>query len=151
VVKESRAITIILGAKDKIYYYLGKPDYNNYNSLYLTSYAADGLRALLLDRNAEVVRKVEELKARKIAEKIPDEKFEKLMSEAKKSTTSPVIMIKAEDDSNYKNLIDALDEMHICSISQYAIVDITDGDKFLIKNRETAGELTKNIDNSKIK
>jgi len=151
VVKESRAITIILGAKDKIYYYLGKPDYNNYNSLHLTSYAADGLRALLLDRNAEVVRKVEELKARKIAEKIPDEKFEKLMSEAKKSTTSPVIMIKAEDDSNYKNLIDALDEMHICSISQYAIVDITDGDKFLIKNRETAGELTKNIDNSKIK
>lgn len=150
-VKASRAVTVILGAGDKVYYYLGEPDYNNYNSLHLTTYAADGLRALLLERNAEVVRKVEELKANKLTKKMSDEEFEKQMAEARKSKTSPVVMIKATDDSNYKNLIDALDEMHICSISQYAIVPITDSDKFLIKNHETSGELSKNIDDTKIK
>ncbi|MFA6333938.1 MAG: biopolymer transporter ExbD [Bacteroidales bacterium] len=150
-VKASKAITILLGPEDKIYYYFGIPDYNNYNSLHLTTYAADGLRSVLLQRNAEVVTKVEELKQKKLAENMSEEEFTKQMTEIKKSKTSPVIMIKATDDSNYKNLIDALDEMHICSISQYAIVDIEESDKFLIKNHETAGELTKNIDNSKIK
>ena len=54
--------------------------------------------------------------------------------------------IKGTDESSYKNLIDALDEMQICNISRYAIVDITDGDKFLLDNYEQKGELTRNID-----
>ncbi len=150
-VKASRAITIILGPEDKVYYYLGEPDYNNYNSLRETTYKSDGLRAILLERNAEVVAKVEALKQKKLTEKMSEEEYNKQMTEAKKSKSSPVVMIKASDDSNYKNLIDALDEMHICSISQYAIVDITDSDKFLLTNKQTQGELTKNIDQSKIK
>lgn len=36
--------------------------------------------------------------------------------------------------------------MQICNISRYAIVDITDGDKFLLDNYEQKGELTRNID-----
>jgi len=149
-VKASRAITIILCAENKIYYYFGEPDYNNYNSLQETSFNENGLRSILLERNAEVVAKVEALKQKKLAEKMSDEEFTKQMTAVKEQKSSPVIMIKATDDSNYKNLIDALDEMHICSISQYAIVDISDGDKFLIKNKETMGELSKKIDNSKI-
>lgn len=54
-------------------------------------------------------------------------------------------MIKATDGANYKNLIDALDEMQICNISKYAIVDITPGDKWLIENLETSGKLTQQI------
>ena len=55
-------------------------------------------------------------------------------------------MIKATDDSNYKNLIDALDEMQICSIGKYAIVDMSEGDEYLIKNLESAGEYSKKFD-----
>ena len=33
-------------------------------------------------------------------------------------------------------MIDALDEMIICSICKYAIVDITEGDLFLMENYE---------------
>lgn len=46
------------------------------------------------------------------------------------------------DKSTYKNLIDALDEMQICSIGKYVIVDITDGDRFLIDNYLSHGELS---------
>jgi hypothetical protein len=35
------------------------------------------------------------------------------------------VVIKATDKSNYKNMIDILDEMLICNIGRYAIVDIT--------------------------
>ena len=63
--------------------------------------------------------------------------------------TSPIVMIKASDDASYKNLIDVLDEMQICNISKYAIVDMTEGDTFLLDNLASKGELTKNIDRSK--
>ena len=53
-------------------------------------------------------------------------------------------IIKATDKSTYKNLIDALDEMQICSIGKYVIVDITDGDQFLIDNYLSQGELSQN-------
>ena len=66
--------------------------------------------------------------------------------EIKKDKNAPTVVIKGTDESSYKNLIDALDEMQICNISRYAIVDITDGDKFLLDNYEQKGELTRNID-----
>ncbi len=34
-------------------------------------------------------------------------------------------MIKATDESNYKNLIDVLDEMLICNVARYAIVEMS--------------------------
>ena len=106
-VKASQAITILLGDKDRVFYYEGEPQYDDYTSLKESSYEADGLRAMLQNRNHDVV-----------------------------------VLIKASEASTYKNLIDALDEMQICSISKYAIVDMTDGDKFLIENFEGKGSLS---------
>ena len=39
------------------------------------------------------------------------------------------IIIKATDDASYKNLVDALDEMQICSIGKYVIDNISPEDK----------------------
>ena len=61
-VKASQAITLLLGDDDKLYYYEGEPNYQDYTSLKETSYGADGLRAFLLARNAEAVQQVKELK-----------------------------------------------------------------------------------------
>ena len=36
-----------------------------------------------------------------------------------------IVLIKADKKSNYKNLVDILDEMAICKVPTYAIVDIT--------------------------
>ena len=149
-VAESRAITLILGEDDKVYYYVGLPDYNDYTSLKVTTYDADGLRALLLDRNRDIVAKIKELKKKKLNKEITDEQYDEQAIEIKGVKTAPVVMIKATDDATYENLVDALDEMQICSISKYAIVDLTEGDEFLIDNLKQKGALTGQIDESKL-
>ena len=138
-VQADKAITVLLDGEDNLYYFTGEPDYTNYNSLKQTNYSASGLRAFLISRNQKVVAKIKELKEKKKNLEITEEQYNTLAAEAKKEKSSPVVIIKATEYANYKNLIDVLDEMQICSISKYAIVDITDGDKGLILNLRTKG------------
>ena len=144
-VKASKAITLLLGEDDKIYYYFGEPDYEHAESLQQTDYSPAGLRDILLERNFDVVRQMKELKLKKRNKEISEDDFKKQATEIKGSKEAPVVLIKATDDASYRNLVDALDEMQICNIGKYAIVDITDGDKFLIDNLKSGGELTKQI------
>jgi len=44
-----------------------------------------------------------------------------------------VVLIKPSDESRYRNVVDILDEMNISNIARYALVEITDVDKELIK------------------
>ena len=150
-VKASRAITLILGGDDRVFYYTGEPNYEDYTSLKETTYEADGLRAMLMGRNADIVAKIKALKAEKLEKKFSDEEYNERALKIKDVNTAPVVMIKATDDATYENLVDALDEMQICSISKYAIVDITEGDEFLLDNLEQKGKLTENIDRDQIK
>ena len=143
-VAASRAITLLLGEDDKVYYYLGEPNYQDYTSLKETTYTPDGLRAVLLARNANVVARINELKKKKLDGEITEEEFKTQSTEIKKDENAPVVSIKGTDESTYKNLIDALDEMQICNISRYAIVPIAEGDLWLIKNLKSAGDLSKN-------
>ncbi|MBQ8423856.1 MAG: biopolymer transporter ExbD [Coprobacter sp.] len=145
-VAASRAITLILGSEDRVYFYTGEPNYEDYTSLQETNYDATGLRAMLLGRNQEVVSKIRELKKEKNETNMTDEEYNKKATEIKDAKTAPIVIIKATDDATYKNLVDALDEMHICSINKYAIVDITEGDEWLVENYEKKGELTNQID-----
>ena len=150
-VKASRAITLILGGDDRVFYYTGEPNYEDYTSLKETTYEADGLRAMLMGRNADIVAKIKALKAEKLEKKFSDEENNERAMKIKDVNTAPVVMIKATDDATYENLVDALDEMQICSISKYAIVDITEGDEFLLDNLEQKGKLTENIDRDQVK
>lgn len=144
-VKASQAITLLLAGGDKLYYYEGEPNYKDYTSLKETSYNADGLRSILLKKNSVAVREVNELKKQKADLKISEEDYTKKLSEIKSGKDTPTVIIKATDDSSYKNLIDALDEMQICNIGKYAITDIVDADQFLIKNYDTKGDLSRDI------
>jgi len=145
-VKDTNAITLILGADNKVYYYLGKPNYKDYKSLKVANYGGaedkNSLRSLLLSRNRVGINQVLKLKQLKYKRQISDEDFKKGVSEAKNAKDGQVVIIKPTDESNYMNLIDALDEMQICSIGKYAIVDLEPGDKFLVKNLLEAGALT---------
>lgn len=135
-VKASKAITLILGKDNKVYYYLGQPQYDDLNTLKKSSFKADGLRAMLLGKNTKVTSEMNELKKQKIKLKISDEQFREKAAKIKSDKSAPVVIIKASDESNYTNLIDALDEMQICNISKYAIVDITPEDVQLVKSVE---------------
>lgn len=138
-VKASQATTLLLIGGDSIFYYTGLANYSDYKSLKQTSYVASGLRAFLLKRNADAVSKIEDLKQKKLNLKISQADFTRQVSEIKNGKNTPVVIIKATDKATYKNLIDALDEMQICSIGKYVIDSITKGDRFLMRNLQTKG------------
>jgi hypothetical protein len=77
--------------------------------------------------------------------------------EAKKLKGAPMVVIKAKTSTTdneyvngpgatYESLVDVLDEMIVCSVGKYAVVDMTDGDLFLIGNFKTNGELAASSD-----
>lgn len=140
-VKESKAITLILGEDNKVYYYAGMPDYTDYSSLKQTDYSPEGLRKILLERNAPIVEKMRELRHEKFVtnKKMTEEEFKTRSKDIKDDKDGQVVVIKPTSESNYKNLVDALDEMQICSIAKYAIVDMTEGDQFLLENLKSQG------------
>ena len=141
-VKASKAITLILGEDDKIYYYMGEPNYNDYTSLKETSYGAGGLRDILLERNRDAVAQMRELKIDRAKKKITEDVFKEKSSEIRNAKDGQVVVIKPTDGASYKNLVDALDEMQICSIGKYAIVEMADGDNFLVQNYNSKGALS---------
>lgn len=141
-VKASQALTLLLGPENKLYYYEGEPNYTDYASLKETTYEADGLRSILLRKNAAAVNEVRALKQQKLELKITDADYKKRVTEIKGGKDTPTIIIKATDDASYKNLIDALDEMQICNIGKYVITDIVDADRFLMQNYDAKGALS---------
>lgn len=141
-VKASKAITVILGENDKIYYYEGEPDYKDFNTLKVTDYSPEGFRTLLLQRNSDAVAKIRELRIDRAKKRITEEEFKEQSSEIKNAKDGQVVVIKPTNGASYKNLVDVLDEMQICSIGKYAIVEMADGDNFLVQNFESKGALS---------
>ena len=139
---DSRTTTVILAENDIVYYFFGKPDYENYASLHQTDYSPEGLRAVLVQKNSDVIRQVSELRQRKQAGEISETAFQEGAREIRNAKDGQVVIIKPTDASTYKNLVDVLDEMQITSIGTYAIVELTDGDKFMIENYMQQGALS---------
>jgi len=146
IVKASKAITILLGKANTVYFYEGTRVNDVDPEVHATNFSPDGLRQFLLKRNYEVMAKIRNLRAEKNKKRFPEAEYEKQLSAIKKDKSAPIILIKATDESVYRNLIDALDEMAICNIDRYAIVDITPFDLDLIAKFNT---LTKAPDVSK--
>jgi biopolymer transport protein ExbD len=65
----------------------------------------------------------------------------KVILDKKKSTNAEdlVIVIKPDNDSQMRDVVDALDEMTINGIKRYAMVDIADAEVSLIKATEGGG------------
>lgn len=134
-VKASRAITIILGKDNKVFYYEGTRDNDVDPIVNLTDFSATGIRKFLIERNVDVMLKVEELDKERLTNEMPQEEYDKKKLEIMADKKAPIVIIKATDEATYKNLIDVLDEMAICNIGRYAIVDISDYDLELIMGK----------------
>lgn len=130
---ESKTITLLLGQNNAVYYYLGIPDYDDPNTLKKTDLSDMGLRGLLLGRNSGIVDQVRDLKIRKLNKEISEEVFKDEVAKIKRSNEAQQVIIKPADNAEYNDVIQTLDEMQICSISKYAIVDLSDGDKYLLE------------------
>ena len=134
-VKASQAITILIGKENKLYYFFGAQENGIDPELVETDYSSEGIRKMLVGKNAEVTNNVNQLKLDKANRKVSEEDYTKKLTEYKAAKSAPTIMIKATNESNYKNLVDILDEMNICNIGRYAIVDITPYDLGLIDKK----------------
>lgn len=131
---ESKTVTLLLSENDKIFYYWGKPKYENPSFLQKTDLSEDGLRNVLLERNSILVQQVKDLKDKRYKKEISEEQFKNQLSELKKSKESITVIVKPTNSSTYNNLVKTLDEMQICSVGKYAIVDVENGDNYLINN-----------------
>jgi biopolymer transport protein ExbD len=143
-IKASGAITLLLGVNNELFYYEGMPEdpktkenhYDDPTFLHPVSYEPDGIREYLLKRNSGIYEQIQELKVQVQNKEIPDsifrQKSKDIYDKAKDNPKTPTIMIKPTDFSTYKNLVDVLDEMLVSNIGSYAVIDIQDGDRYLL-------------------
>ena len=105
-VRESQAMTIVLGAGHRVYYFAGlnapgpataRPE------LHATTFAAGGIRQAIRERQ--------------------------------RRTTGLVVLIKPSAESRYQDMVNILDEMNSTKQRQYALVKITQDDLNLLKNK----------------
>ena len=146
--KASQTITVYVTGDDKIFYVEGLPNYEDPNCLKETGWGKEGFRKVLINHHTEDgSTPVQDVMKAKIAldekklkdpDKYPEEVYNKQLAEIKAGKIDgqkvPVltVIIKPTDKSVYKNLIDVLDEMQICSISKYVIDKINDNDEKLL-------------------
>jgi biopolymer transport protein ExbD len=145
-VRDDLTVTVILGESNKCFYYFGKlteDKYADYTFLQETDYGKDGLRKMIVDRNRKSALAMQELRSQKAKKEIKEEEFEKKSKEIRDDKLGLVVVIKPTDGSTFANLVSVLDEMQICAVGKYAIVDLTEGDKFLVQNYMEKGALSR--------
>jgi biopolymer transport protein ExbD len=141
VVEEKKTINFLLTDSNRVYWYIGKADPNKppLPELIKTDFSKDGIRKILLEKNEVLFAKIDSLKEKVLKGEIDipkdslDGEIKKLKSRDK--TAPDVVLIKADEKTKYKNIVDIIDEMAICNIPRYTIVDMT---KTELKMLETA-------------
>ena len=140
-VRESSAITILLGTDNELYYYEGMPaedgsSYTDPEFLQTTTYGVGGVRDFLIGKNKVAYDEIRQLVIQRDNLEINEEQFlekvKEVQNKVKEDKIAPTVLIKPSDLSTYRNMVDILDEMTIANIGAYAILDIADGDRRLM-------------------
>ena len=144
--KASHTITLILAGNDKIFHIDGLPKYDDPTCLKETTWGKDGIRKVLMSHVTEegiapvakIMLAKQKLDEKKIKYNMPDSLYQKELAEIKNGNLDGekvpklTIIIKPLDTASYKNMVDALDEMQICSIGTYVIDKINENDLKLL-------------------
>ncbi len=155
VTKASYTITLYLGGEDKLYYVEGLPEYENADCLKETTWGKDGIRKLLIEHVTEdgfspvarvmmAKKKLDEKKAQ-LGDKMSKEDYDKQLSDIRNGKSEEfvaefgdqgmqtlTVIIKPMDCSTYDNMVQALDEMLVCSIGKYVIDKVNEDDEKLL-------------------
>ena len=130
-----RTLNLLLTGDDKVYYYIGKPPMNqkdidaNPGRMIKTDYSKDGIRKVVLKMNLPLYEKVDSATQDVITgkSKISQDSLLALIKKYKKQDkVGPIVMIKSDKKAKYKNIVDVIDEMAICNVARYAIVDLNE-------------------------
>jgi biopolymer transport protein ExbD len=134
---KDRALNIILIEGDKVLWYNGladptKPPLPTLNE---TDFSSEGIRRVLLHRNKDLFLQIEEMN-KAVTEGTLVLPRDTVTARRKKMMTKdkagPVVLIKAADNVKYKNIVDIIDEMAICNVARYALVDINPVEKKMV-------------------
>ena len=127
-ISASRTVNVLLGPDGRVFYYPGAVnDFDNLPPLTETDFSEEGIRRVLLERNRALFRKIEAFENDILTGAIvlPRDSIESAISQLKKDDdTGPIVLIKAYKESTYGNFVDILDEMNICGIARYTIMNI---------------------------
>ncbi|MBI4945752.1 MAG: biopolymer transporter ExbD [Bacteroidetes bacterium] len=132
-IEDQTALTLLLTDKqEKVYYYYGKfkPDASIIKQ---TNYSKDGIRKLLLERNKDVIDKVQALKEQLMKHQIADTTYKRKAMEARGDKEATFVIIKADDKAKYKNIIDIFDELSINNVDKKALVDMSPAEKKMLE------------------
>jgi biopolymer transport protein ExbD len=115
-IKQSGALTIMLGKNNGVYYYEGqiKEDGSNFKT---STYKE--IRDVIINKKKQVM-------SNGLALGYPKDTLDKDF----------VVVIKPNTEATYKNTVDILDEMTINQVHRFALVDITEDENKLIKATE---------------
>jgi len=131
-IKASRAITILLAKDSKVYYYEGTRENDIDPVLNQTDFSPNGIRQFLIKKNYDIMVRIRDLRTEQTSKKLSDKEFEKRKNEIIDNKKAPIVIIKGTEDASYQSLINILDEMAICNIGRYAVVDIAPFDLELL-------------------
>jgi biopolymer transport protein ExbD len=145
-VAAERTYSILLGENSKIYWYWHKdapkdgvaPEFSKWHP---TDYSPNGIRKFLLEKNDLTVKEISDLKTKVKTGVLvmSNDTLNARIKEIKKKFNStlkksPIILIKAVEKAKYRNLVDIIDEMAICNIASYAVVDPMPDELVILKN-----------------
>jgi len=99
-VADNRTMTILLGKSSRLEWYMGTVEKPLVPPT-VDNFGKNGIRKAIIEES------------------------KKVLSITGNSKKGLIVLIKPSDQSNYRNLVDILDEMKICNVQSYAIVDIT--------------------------
>jgi biopolymer transport protein ExbD len=128
--KVNNALTFLLTEKDGIYYYAGEfyppdnADGKPPTQLIKTDFSNNGLRKVLLDANKSTRDAIAQLEEQLKKKEIADTTFKRLAIKEKGKKDALTVLIKADDKAIYRNVIDLIDELNICLVGKYAVVDM---------------------------
>jgi biopolymer transport protein ExbD len=136
-VDDSKALSIILIGNDKILWYKGlaNPAKPPLPTMTMTDFSDEGIRRVLLQRNKDLFVKIADLEEAVVTGELEISndtlaaRRKKLMQDDK---VGPFVFIKAADDVKYRNVVDIFDEMAICNIARFALVDINAVEKKMV-------------------
>jgi len=137
-ISAARTLNILLTGDDKIYYYRGIADPKKppLPSIIKSDFSKDGIRKLLLERNKDLFTKIAEFREKRLTGKLvvadttADKEIKRMKKEDRKG---PIILIKADDKAKYKDIVNIIDEMAICNIASYAVVDLNSVELEMLK------------------
>lgn len=137
-IKVNNALTLIMSENDAIYYYYGE-FYREENikqlpatKLIETDFSLNGVHKILLERNEPTIQKIKNLSIQFKNNQLADSTYRRLVGKAKGEKAALTVLIKADSTASYKNVIDIIDELNICNVGKYAVVDLMPAERALL-------------------